>query len=645
MKSRHLYLALAVAMVCSCAFGQRVQTKEHQRKLPVPLRSLRTSGSQQAPRELPEFPVQPQTLEDSLRPRHARSTFPGDWDRSGMTQGGSTSSPGLSFPQSSGFVIDTAIVRRLGDSANVPGETTRHLYLFNASGMRTSDLTQKLVDDLWIDTFRETILYSANNLLLSQTYEYWLNGQWVLSSRYTNTFDATGNRLAGCTESFTDGQLASGQRYTSTYDALGNTLSDLYEGWANGQWEKSYRRTYTYDADGNMLTYLHEDWSTGHWESNNRVAYTYDVNGHLLSSFEEKWFTDGWKQVQRTTYTYDAGGKKVSYFTETWNLNSGQSAYVARISYTYNAEGRVTIELCEDGWYTQTLAFSWRNTYTYDARGRLTTYLEEYIDTNGGGFQARREIYSYDAIGNQTSWAVEYLQSGQWAVLYRGTSTFDANGNLLSYVWESLSNGQLEQASRDTYGYDAAGKRTFSVHEYFLNGNWSNTDRWTYDYDIQGNLNSVWHYGWSSLTSSWSIADWPGWGKGIGPSPTFTVLDSGYNSYSYAGFYNITLNYKTLATGIVSTDNIPPSDYCLSQNYPNPFNPSTTIKFELPVASQVTLSVFDILGREVSVLVNERRDAGVHEVKFDGSGLSSGVYFDRIQVGEYVQTCKLLLIR
>jgi predicted esterase len=88
-----------------------------------------------------------------------------------------------------------------------------------------------------------------------------------------------------------------------------------------------------------------------------------------------------------------------------------------------------------------------------------------------------------------------------------------------------------------------------------------------------------------------------------------------------------------------------PSQYRLEQNYPNPLNPSTTIKFELPKASMVRLSVFDMLGREVSVLVNERRDAGVHEVKFDGSNLASGVYFYRMKAGDFVQSRKLLLLK
>lgn len=88
-----------------------------------------------------------------------------------------------------------------------------------------------------------------------------------------------------------------------------------------------------------------------------------------------------------------------------------------------------------------------------------------------------------------------------------------------------------------------------------------------------------------------------------------------------------------------------PYRFSLSQNFPNPFNPSTTIKFQLPRASQVNLTVFDIVGRDVSVLVNDRRDAGVHEVRFDASGLSSGVYFCRLQAGDFTQTKRLLLLR
>ncbi len=94
----------------------------------------------------------------------------------------------------------------------------------------------------------------------------------------------------------------------------------------------------------------------------------------------------------------------------------------------------------------------------------------------------------------------------------------------------------------------------------------------------------------------------------------------------------------------VRIDNTP-LRFNLEQNYPNPFNPTTTIRFELPRATQVNLSVFDILGREVSVLVNDRTDAGVYEVKFDGSNLASGVYFYRLQARDFVQSKRFLILK
>jgi len=88
-----------------------------------------------------------------------------------------------------------------------------------------------------------------------------------------------------------------------------------------------------------------------------------------------------------------------------------------------------------------------------------------------------------------------------------------------------------------------------------------------------------------------------------------------------------------------------PSVFVLNQNYPNPFNPSTNIKYSIPAAGIVTLKVYDLLGREVSTLVNEQQQAGTFDVVFDGSNLASGVYYYQLKAGELIATKKLMLTK
>lgn len=88
-----------------------------------------------------------------------------------------------------------------------------------------------------------------------------------------------------------------------------------------------------------------------------------------------------------------------------------------------------------------------------------------------------------------------------------------------------------------------------------------------------------------------------------------------------------------------------PSKYELDQNYPNPFNPVTNFTFQLPQESYVILKVFNVLGNEVASMVNERKEAGLHTVQWDAGKLASGVYFYRLQAGNYVNIKKLVLLR
>ncbi len=96
-------------------------------------------------------------------------------------------------------------------------------------------------------------------------------------------------------------------------------------------------------------------------------------------------------------------------------------------------------------------------------------------------------------------------------------------------------------------------------------------------------------------------------------------------------------------TGIIKSST--PIDFSLKQNFPNPFNPSTAISFDIPKASDVRLTVYDMLGNEVITLLNGKLNTGSYEVKFDGGGYSSGIYFYILKTDNYTETRKMSLIK
>ncbi len=112
------------------------------------------------------------------------------------------------------------------------------------------------------------------------------------------------------------------------------------------------------------------------------------------------------------------------------------------------------------------------------------------------------------------------------------------------------------------------------------------------------------------------------------------------------GSFSTVYNFKTsFLTGITDRNNNMPKEFKLNQNYPNPFNPSTTIEFQIPKQSYVSLNVYDILGNKVAELVDQVKPAGRYTISFDAANLSSGVYFYTIEAGSFEQTKKLILMK
>jgi hypothetical protein len=88
-----------------------------------------------------------------------------------------------------------------------------------------------------------------------------------------------------------------------------------------------------------------------------------------------------------------------------------------------------------------------------------------------------------------------------------------------------------------------------------------------------------------------------------------------------------------------------PARFSIEQNYPNPFNPTTTLRYSLPETSLTSIKIYDAVGKEVAVVVNEMKTAGTHQIEFNAVGLSSGIYYYSIQAGTFSKTKKMILMK
>lgn len=249
----------------------------------------------------------------------------------------------------------------------------------------------------------------------------------------------------------------------------------------------------------------------------------------------------------------------------------------------------------------------------YYIRCLLISGSNLYAGTEGDGV--------FLSTNNGTSWnAVNYgLTSGSTnSLVILGTNLLAATGNGIFLTtnngisWRGINTSQTET---NIYSLAVSGTNLFAAagNTVFLTTN-----------------NGV----------SWSEVN-----NGLTGTYVISLAISGTNLF--VGTYNDGVWRRSLSEMITSVEKIHsiPSYFSLQQNFPNPFNPYTTMQFSIPHSQFVTLKVYDMLGREVTTLVNEEKLPGNYEVKFDGSNLPSGTYFYRLQAGSFSQTKKLLLLK
>jgi len=253
-------------------------------------------------------------------------------------------------------------------------------------------------------------------------------------------------------------------------------------------------------------------------------------------------------------------------------------------------------------------------TYYHDSRTQMI-YTASEINSNGG---AAGDIAR---IGFNVESSAPQVMNG-FSIKLQHTTASTLSG-FVSTGWTTVFSG--------TYSVPGTGWQYIDLqNSFYYNGSQNLLIEICFDntsYTTSSNVfgtsapNMTWHY---HLDGSSGCTMTGGTTQAVRPNICFRVnLLVGYNSIS----------------------NQVPGEFSLEQNYPNPFNPSTSIRFGIPKQNHVKLIVYDILGREVKTLVNELRKPGIYEAVFDGTNFASGVYFYRIEAGDYTNVKKMVLIK
>lgn len=408
----------------------------------------------------------------------------------------------------------------------------------------------------------------------------------------------------------------------------------------------------------------------------------YDTNGNLL-----------WSRADSTTTFQADGGTQEAYIQAdpSGNIyvctNKDRRLYILKYTSAgdliWNKEidvwegtlGDVVRGFCVNaaGLYIATERLN--ASFSFDWIGIMCNFngdtLWSYTNTFGNTFYETPRVMKLDAQGN-LYYLVELMESfyvSKFAIIKRGTngfeSVYDAGGDkrLIPTEIEIDAQGNVIVASYQSHSSDPITAYESVIRKYSSNGTvlWTKilagTELYINDFTIDANgyIYVTGQYPWNTSSkmfvhkispsgnASWLLEYTDGNYWSIG---RFIKLDNSGNAIVAAKYQNgITIvKYSNVTSVSLISSNVP-EGFKLSQNYPNPFNPSTKINFSIAKSGFVSLKVYDILGKEVAILVNDIKQAGDYSVDFNASYLASGTYFYKIETNGFSEIKKMMLVK
>lgn len=483
-----------------------------------------------------------------------------------------------------------------------------------------------------------------------------------LFSQNVNQFDTNGENV-----------------YVERISGDSNINSLLVHPIETSQNNKAYLETLINKADQNneslLVEYFSQHWDGNDWVNEWRVLNTYDENDILIEEQTADWDGSVWSPRSRLTYSFDDDGKIIRRVLLKWDGNAWIDNY--QFLQSYDDIGNL-IEILGSNWDGSAWLEKYRTSFSYNDTKNVTEMIGEELD-GANWIKDERENYIYNENSFLTESSTQIWFNSNWLNRKKNMKMYDESNIIIKESYHNWNGSDWTEGIQNLYSYDERNNKIESIRQGWHNGEWLNDQRHTSVYDDNNKLIEEFYTYWKD--SVWSTASSKNKYTYDENDNLIEKLDLDYspNTNTWSNGWRDVYIY-TSVTGVESDENIVTS-YKLSNNYPNPFNPTTLIGYTIPssVKSQkskvksenenhsipsnlpasgvgveganVQLKVYDILGREVATLVNSKQNPGYHEIEFDASHFTNGVYFYRLfvytneGVADFVKTKKMILLK